>query len=139
MCFSYLRIFPVKYNMDIWTYTPPRMHWGAPEFLFLSAIGNKRSTHGNVGFQDIISLRKLNLSQIDRLQRDFKFCTWSSDLLRFLYYQAQQRKMTESWNIHTVERAWNFEFRIFFASRHPALWCARTWCHIMWGSVPFLE
>lgn len=36
------------------------MHWGGPELLFLSAIGNK-----GVGFQDIISLTKLNLSQID--------------------------------------------------------------------------
>lgn len=40
------------------------MHWGGPELLFLSAIG-KKGALGNVGFQDIISLTKLNLPQID--------------------------------------------------------------------------
>lgn len=66
----YLRTFPVKYIQDIWTYTFPTMHWGGLKLLFFSAIGNKEAL-GNVGFQDIFSLAKLNLPQIDQLRWDF--------------------------------------------------------------------
>lgn len=64
---------------------------GGPELLFFSAIGNEGALIGNVGFQDIISLTKLDLSQIDRLQWDFAKSVPGILTYRFSL-QAQQRQ-----------------------------------------------